>query len=196
MVLRRQKRYASTRVTQHVNILSTVWLGTDVFGALTFQLSDIPGYTNFTAVWDEYKFDSVQLKFIEPFNVNAISGYNVATGATTSVFVPPSLLTAADYTDASTPTQSILLTHEDCIIHGQMNTQKNVSLVPVPLGALYQGAFTGYGREDNQWVECNSAGVVHYGLKYGVVKGSNVPNINFPVVVWATYNLHFRKIVG
>jgi len=186
----------TTSVTQHIRLVTGTWLGTDVFNALTFQLSDIPGYTNFTAVWDEYQITGVTLKFVQPFDASIIGAFNPVTGATTNVIIQPSLLTAADFTDAVTPTESILLTHEDCIIHGQMDTPKMVSVKPVPLGALYQGAFTGYGREDNQWVECNSAGVQHYGLKYGLVRGSNVPTINFPYIVWATYHLRFRKIVG
>jgi hypothetical protein len=179
---------------QTCRLVQTGWTTTDIFGAFAFALSDLPGAGNFTALWDEYRFRSVKLHFY-PVLDDAIVG-NTVVGVTTAAIQPPSLLLADDYTDNVTPTENILLEHEDLIFKGPM-TQMHVHVLrPVPLVATYQGAFTGYGRQDNLWLETNSPGILHYGLKYAIHKGFNASGITCTFQIYATYELEFRKVVG
>jgi len=112
------------------------------------------------------------------------------------VLAPPSLIVANDYTDAVVPSEAVLLNHEDLIFKGPMTHMITHDMKPVVLGALYNGAFTGYGREDNQWIEANSSNVSHYGVKYGIHRGSDPSSVPFPYQIYCTYTLQFRKIVG
>lgn len=182
--------------TIHNSVLknSATWTGSAAFYADTFQLSDLPNYTNLTSVWDEYRITNVRYIFYPVTETALIDG--ITAGLTVSVLAPPSLITAADFTDAVVPTESVLLNHEDLVFRGPMSHLITFDVKPVVLGALFQGAFTGYGREDNQWIEANSQSVSHYGMKYGVHRGSNPSSVPFPYQIYCTYTLQFRKVVG
>jgi len=184
-------------LTLHSSVVkhSGNWTGTDIFLADSFQLSDLPNYTAFTAVWDEYRIVNIVFKFYPLLISSVASDTTVSTGVVVDIITPPSLYIANDYTDVVTPTEAILLAHEDLVFKGPMDQMITHSVKPVTLGALYQGAFTGYGREDNQWIEINSAGVSHYGTKFGIHKGYNAHGINIPYAVYCTYTLQFRKVV-
>lgn len=158
------------------------------FGALSFKLSDLPNYTEFTSVYDEYRFKAVKIMFIPTMNVataNAVSG-------TTAGFVPvPALYTWIDNDDNSAPT---LITQgqqfQTFKAHGLLDRMRTRTVVPECSSALYAGTFTSYGQNKNQWIDNNSPGVVHFGCKFGIINPANQGN--FDVVL--TYYLEFRKL--
>lgn len=192
----RAPRTMSLVIRQNIRLQTANWTGSNIFAALAFQLSDVPSYTSLTAVWDEYKLSHVKLHF-SVISLNTIStSFNVATGVDTGNLTPPQLIVASDYTDANTPTLAQLLTHEDLSMKGYMNQVHTHDIKPVTQTALYQGGFTGYGRSDNQWIEINSAGVNHYGVKYGIIEGLNSSSNSLPFVLYATYTIQLRKVVG
>lgn len=158
------------------------------FGALSFKLSDLPNYTEFTALYDEYRFKAVKVMFIPTMNVataNAVSG-------TTAGFVPvPALYTWIDNDDNSAPTaltQGQQFQTFKC--HGLLDRMRQRSVVPECSTALYSGTFTSYGQNKYQWIDNNSPGVVHFGMKFGIINPANQGNFD----VQLTYYLEFRKL--
>lgn len=156
--------------------------GTPVYGAYSFKLSDLPNYTQYTALYDEYRMVAVRVDFI-PTQSTGVPG-------TASV---PALYTWIDTDDATTPSS---LTSGQCFqtykAHGLLNTMRTRKLIPEVAAALYTTSFAGYGQMKNQWIDCNSPGVTHYALKYAVINGTS--NDEY-FDVHASYYLEFRKTV-
>lgn len=160
------------------------------FGALSFKLSDLPNYSEFTALYDEYRIKAVKIMFVPTMNVATAN----ATSGTTAGFVPvPALYTWIDNDDNTAPTTITQgQQYQSFKCHGLLDRMRCRSVVPEVSTALYGsgGAFTSYGQVKNQWIDNNSPSVVHFGLKFGIINPANQGN--FDVVL--TYYLEFRKL--
>lgn len=172
-----------------VNLVTTgTWTYTGTYGALSFKLSDLPNYTEFTNLYDEYRIKAVKLHFVPTSNSNVAQDTSGTTGGQTSV---PALYTWIDTDDNTAPTQ---LTQgqqfQTFKAHGMLDRMRVRSLVPEVSTALYSGSFTSYGQVKNQWIDNNSPSVVHYGLKYAIMNGTASYGA---LDIVATYYLEFRK---
>lgn len=76
--------------------------GAPVLGTYTFQLSDLPGATDFSNLYDAYKLKGVKMYFIPVSNV--VTNVTGGTGGYPSTLYSNRLFTAIDYNDASAPT--------------------------------------------------------------------------------------------
>lgn len=157
------------------------------YGALSFKLSDLPNYTEFTSLYDEYRFKAVKVMFIPTVNVSALPALDGTTTGTQNI---PALYTWIDNDDNTAPT-SITQGQQFSSFkaHGLLNQMRVRSVVPECSTALYAGTFTSYGQVKNQWIDNNSPSVIHFGLKFGIVNCSNIGA--FDVVL--TYYMEFRK---
>lgn len=157
------------------------------FGALSFKLADLPNYTEYTNLYDEYRIKAVKVMFLPTLNSNVELE---TSGTSSSLTTIPSLYTWIDNDDNTAPTaitQGQQFQSFKC--HGLLDRMRQRSLVPECSTALYSGTFTSYGQVKNQWIDNNSPSVVHFGLKFGIINCSN--NGAFDVVL--TYYLEFRK---
>lgn len=196
-VIPRAPRTMTFRTIQRVRLAQANWTGTDIFGAYSYQLSDLPGAANFTSLWDEYRITGVALVFEPILLCSVLGSVTVASGVTTTIINPPQIWCANDYTDIVTPAENVLLEHENLIDHGPAIRNITHTVVPVPLVAAYQGAFTGYAHtEAVQWIEINSAGVQHYGTKWGIIKGQNASAVPCTYRIYGVYEVSFRRVVG
>jgi len=169
-------------------VSAQVWSGSGTYGALSFKLSDLPNYSEYTALYDEYRIKAVKVMFIPNFNVSAVDETSGTTNSYTGV---PALYTWIDTDDNTAPTAITAgQQFQTFKCHGLMNTMRQRTLIPEVSTALYSGSFTSYGQLKNQWIDNNSPSVVHYGLKYGILNGSSSYGV-FDCV--ATYYLEFRK---
>lgn len=163
---------------------------TDDLEAISFQLSDLPGYSQFTNLYDQYRFVAVKAEFI-PMNL-PVTYLNV------SVIVPtcPILYTCIDLDDATIPgTNQIVEEHESVTCHGAFTpatTNKYIRwLRPACAPEMYQtGGFGGYASKQLQWLDTASSAVQHYGLKWWVYAATNTPAYKYNVTL--TYYLQFK----
>jgi len=172
---KRHKVYPFTRIQQVGTISSST--SAEVFGSVTFALSSLPDYTEFTALFDCYRIVGVKVCFYPAF---------LDTTATT---IYPPLYTVIDYDDASSLTTAAMGEYDSCQVvqTGQFFER---SLVPRTAVAAYSGTFTSFGQKALMWLDCGSPSVVHYGLKYGL-DISGAANTVWTVV--AHYSLEFRE---
>jgi len=151
-------------------------------GGYDFLLSDLPNYTEFTALFDRYKFRKVVVHFI-PMNQEVIA--TAAAVTTGPVFV------VKDYDDKDTTayTENTLLQYANCEVH-KAGTYFTWSIVPRPNTAMFvAGAATGVGvGSPNTWIDCASPGVNHYGMKWGVLQATTLN----PYRLIALYHLSFK----
>lgn len=173
-----------TRIARHVNRTNITGSAVGpVNGALVFALSDLPGVTDFTALYDQYRIVAVQVKFIASY-----PDYNVTAAAGSQLGL---FFTAIDLDDGAAPTASLL--HENSTMISTHPTRDVTRrLVPHTASAAYAGAFTSYANKIGEWLDCSSPGVEYYGVKYclEVSVGTALPIYN----VECTYCVEFRSI--
>lgn len=137
-----------------------------------FQLALLPSYMEFTTLYDMYKINFVRMKFI--FDKNEST-----TNATTASNLIPNIGIVKDYDDSSS-----LASINDYLQYQSFRVQRFdkpviIALKPRMAMAAYGGAaFTSYTSMGNQWIDCDSSTVQHYGVKWytDATMGGSVSN--------------------
>lgn len=138
---------------------------TTTFATFFLRLQDIPGYTEFQAMYDFYKINAVQVRFIPLFN-SSDGSFNVNEYSTR-------IATVIDYNDDGTPTSmNDLRQRENCKISPYNKIHKRF-FHPKPIVAIDEdagsGTNTGFGQtQKTPWVSCASDAVQWHGLKMGI----------------------------
>lgn len=147
-----------------------------------FKLSDLPDYTEFTNLFDEYRILRIKLYFIP----------SIHTQNNNNSYLVPWFLTAVDKDDASAPASySAMLQYPGCKI-STMQRKHYVSFSPRVATAVYGGpATTSYGSK-SMYLDCGSPGVPHYGLKIGV--GNSLTAGIYGYHIFAKYVVSFRGV--
>jgi len=151
----------------------------------SFQLSDLPGYSELQTTFDAYRFVGVEVKFV-PINVVNVS----SNGPNPNWFI-----TAFDYDNVATNLLTTDLQQYDTHrFHMQTgNRIVTLKLVPRCTLAAYSGAFTSYAEaKEKQWVDCASPSIQHYGLLATFPTASAAAAEQTYNVV-ATYYLEFKR---
>lgn len=177
-----------TTIIERSSYYGTISQTDGTVGAIEFELTNLPNYTDFINLYEQYRIIGVKVTFVN----------NAPTGSTyfntlTNLEVqrqPGTLITCIDLDDIGTPTVSKVLEHESAIIHG--NAAKTTrELVPAIATSAYQGAFTGYASRQNQWLLTSSPSVQQFGLKYAVVNNTTASS-NQVWQVFLTYIVEFK----
>jgi hypothetical protein len=155
-------------------------------GAYVFQLSDLDQYNSFTNVFDQYRFDEVEVTFRPMFTANPL-------GALSSVIIPQ-LYTAIDYDDATNPGTSLsyLRQYNNCVV-SMYETVVRRFRPHFALGA-YTGSFNGYENEQHKWIDSSSSNVQHYGIKLQIEAGATGQTALQSWLVNFRYKISFRNV--
>jgi hypothetical protein len=118
-------------------------------GALIFRISNLPAYTEFTQLFDQYRILEATVRFVPTFSTST------------------NLYTVVDYDDATLPTALTDLDQYSSLTVSESGTMVVRTLHPKVAVSVYQGAvpFTGYAS-GNLWIDSISNSVEYYGLKY------------------------------
>lgn len=147
------KVYRFVRQTENVGwLVSSASVPT--FTSYAPSLAGVAGYTDFTALFDQYRFVQVEIWLVPRVTSNSSNAAN--TGLLSSV---------VDYDDANNLTStSAAMEYASCITtSGNMGHYHK--FVPHTAVAAYSGAFTSYQNSSMQWIDVASTGVLYYGLK-------------------------------
>jgi hypothetical protein len=175
-IVKRNKIFTFVRKVDLGIISPSVTVETD--GAYSFTLNALPDYTEFTALFDNYRIIGVKINFMPLF-----------TDTSATVAYPP-IRTAIDYDDSAATTLAQLEEYDSCLASytGQFFQR---TLVPrLAVAAYAAGVFTSFAQRTYQWIDCASPGVILYGLKYAI------PVAGAANQVWsvnADYMLQFKQ---
>lgn len=148
----------------------------DVSQSYQFVLSSLPGYTDFTDLFDEYKIDKVKITWM-PDTQQSLE--NAGIGGTTC-------FTALDFDDSATVLLSGLQQYETCQLHNALRPFTRTVVPRFAVGA-YSGAFTSY-KNTSGWIDVASTSVIHYGIKVCLPQQSGSPNTYTPVMeMWVSF---------
>lgn len=124
---------------------------TAVFGAYNFVLSAFAGSTDFTSLFDSYRFRQIEVSFV-PTNPDLIAA---------------SLYSVIDYDDSNVPASIAELLQYPSLQMTMSNQITKRVFQPRAAAAAYSGTFTSYAQTAaNQWFDCDSPNIQHYGVKY------------------------------
>lgn len=125
-----------------------------------FFLSQLPNYTEFTNLYDQYKISRIKCKFSYTAN-----SQNVTTSA--AITALPMFLSCIDLNDSTALTTNADFTQYRSFKMRRFDKPVSVYFKPQFATAAYSGAFTSYAAKTG-WLDCASPGVKHYGLKFGI----------------------------
>lgn len=159
----------------------------DTFNNLTFQLSDLANYSEFTNLFDAYKITGVSCRFV-PAYTEAVSTTQ------TSVVDVGAFLYTTDYDDSTN------FTTMDEAYQKQGIKIKYSARRPWTVFVRPKALFSGPGSAEFQtqsgkyspWINCNAttAGVVHRGIKWAWRQAAAANHID----VFCTYYLKFKQV--
>lgn len=153
----------------------------DVGGALIGQLNQVPGYTEFTSLFDQYKIVALKMR-LSPRANSAEIGTNQGL---VKVF------TALDYDGGTAPSViADVLQNETLKI-----TKSNKDHVRYfkPKFNASTTAVTGTGQQPTTgWLDCSNVTVAHHGLQYVI---QQLPAGVQSWDIYVTYYLAFKNVV-
>lgn len=186
--LRRWKRKVSTnlyrfaRWTDDTNI--QVDNTADYANGFVFKLSDLPSYTEFTALYDQYRIKAVRFQIMwqqQSFNPQTTAPY-LGT-----------VLTAIDLDDSTAPASASEMYQYKYLKIGKSVGMTKRYLKPRTLNAIYNnGVTTAYSLQPRSaWLDCANADIQHFGLKVFIQKPSG--SYVMSGVVKIKYYVEFRN---
>jgi len=153
-----------------------------VFGALSFALSDLPNPADFTALFDQYRFQQVRVKFIP------------ASAQGNQTFHLPPLLTVIDYDDANVPTSLDQLRQYSTLNLSPTGTVTHIRTIMPRLAVNVFGAGVfGNFSQARLWCDSASPGISWYGLKYGLDFDGTLTDTVF--YIECEYVISFRSTI-
>lgn len=123
-----------------------------------FFLSQLPNYTEFTNLYNEYKVSRIKVKFMYSANSQDVSTALLSTAL-------PTIYTAVDPNDSTLPTSVSELLQYKSFRARRADKPFSVYFKPQFATAAYSGTFTSYAAQTG-WIDTSSPSVKHYGLKW------------------------------
>lgn len=122
-----------------------------VFSSSYYTLSNFPDYAKYTALFDQYRFDHIEV-WLESRAAQGATAYDTVASC-------------VDLDDANVPTSFEQVTAKQGSLMGTGGAGRYHAWQPHMAVALFSGAFTSYGNEAASWIDSASPNVQHYGLK-------------------------------
>lgn len=163
----------------------------------SFRFNDLPSYTEFTTLYDQYKIRGVQLTIW--LQANSFSSKQILSNAPTAATPDiqlPMLYYVRDYDDATGLTLPAMQQYPGMKMR-QMDRPIKIFVRPKPLLMLYESSIaTGYGTayRNTPWVDINHVDVPHYGLKMIIDPGTSYATESYKVKCMAKYYFTLRGV--
>lgn len=186
-----------------LNNAGILTLATPALAGLTYQtwgtaytFSDPSGSSELAALYDQYRLVRVDVELVPIYNTS-LSTPTAGNGSLAGW-----LHSVQDYDDAAAPTASNtgILTLQQyrsyrcdpLVAHGRLTWSIRPKVAMAAFGATL---FTQYAVTEAPWIDCNSAVVEHYGLKFIfeiVNPGANIAFLDYRFNV--RYHLEMREV--
>lgn len=148
-----------------------------------FSLSSIPNSSEFTALFDMYRIDRVELE------------YQLISEIIGSAY--PRIAFTPDYNDSTPPTtESQILEYgsSEMFLFSQYKPVFRRTLKPRAQLGTYQGAFTAYSMAPpGTWISCDYPGVLYYGAKDFISSYNSTTFPNTIIQLYVRVHLSFKN---
>jgi hypothetical protein len=154
--------------------------GSPAFGTIYFNVNQLDQLTSFQALFDQYRFDSVDVTFMPQFRANPLAG------ATVNI---PLIYVTVDYDDNTVlTTLNQIRQYDNCIIRDDEHA------FTVHITPHYNNVTENSGRNNRpaDWIDMADA-VNHYGVKWAIGQG----DAGQALQGWSVsirYNMSFKNV--
>lgn len=151
---------------------------------ISFRLSDLPSFTQFTSLFDFYKLDWVEYIFV--LKSSTVTNFG------------PIIYFAEDHDGDTAPTRPQMLAAQttQIVTFGTDRTTVKFRLRPNIVREVFRGVTPGYERAPpGIWLDCANADIPHYGVKYFIDNynsGSAAGNL---LSVALRYQVSFKEAI-
>lgn len=185
---RRKKLPKLTRGTKVYKFKRTARLGTlniasgtGITQAYTFNLAQVPNYSEFVNLYDEYKIIGVKFRMSPWVDSNIQAGTNM--GKLYYAFDPND--------DTAWTTVDQALQYNSCKMRNVNSRPWSVYFRPLPRQRLYESGSNDAFGPYRGWIATTDYSTPHYCLKMI----SETPNTTMSILIHATYYLKFKYVV-
>lgn len=160
--------------------------------AIVFRLSECVEFLKYTAIYDQFRIDKVQVRFIPCMAEMVTKPYDDATSGTTSYEIPL-FTTAIDYDDEATPASRLELAGRSKSRTVKATKAITWNFIPRRLVQVYRStSTTGYKIDTTKdFIDCAQNDIPHYGLKYALATAG--PNNAYVYRVVIKYFVSFKQ---
>lgn len=185
--------YKFIRHTTFAPIKKTNINGTNYFPVFTFALDDLPNYSEFQNLFDQYKIHCVVISFVPTFTENNF--FDMLNAEVSAMPRIQSIIDLDDDTALGSENEMLQYQYVKKTRGNRVHTRKIFPRVQSPVydNLLSFGYATNRGKP---WIDTTKADVPHYGLKVmvdAVTSSTSAVNMD----LWrieATYYLSFRTV--
>lgn len=141
----------------------------DKFGSRTFELSDLPNYTEFTTLFDRFRITGIKYRWVL---INEPTGAAITTSTNRGASVKVGWV--HDYDDATAPTAATQLyqyaSYKEIWLNSNKMTSRWFYFKPSTLSVNYYGVANTNSCTANfkDMIDCDYPTTDHYGIKYNV----------------------------
>lgn len=159
----------------------------DSLGSLKFNFDDVPGFSDLAAVFDQYKLDKVDLRFVP-------NGTNAALVGGGASQIRSILYTAIDYNDATAPTLlNDLIQYQNCTQTPYCEELRRTIYPRVGVESSDNEGVISL-NPSNSWCSSSSKDIDWYGLKWGISANGNSAGTTQVWVLHAKMYFSFKNI--
>jgi len=172
--IKSSKTQFGTFKTSRIFDMTVITEGTSgaVYGAQEFMLSQLPNYTEYTALFDQYRIMKVEVDFF-PLSIGVTNN----NSSNTIVNFASRLITAIDYDDSTAPSSTDALRQYSTAKVNLITDRFSRDFVPAISTMVYEGvSSTAYEPGFKKWLSTNDPNVPHYGLKWAVPATVGIAN--------------------
>jgi len=150
------------------------------FGAYSFALSDLPDYSEFTNLFDEYMIAKVTISFRPQFQ-NMVS---------TAGQKDPYFMYVVDKDDSAAATNINTLLQYPAVRITSSTRSHFITFKPRFAAPIFNGVTDAYGSRTG-YLDCSNAAVPHYGFKWAI---DSAPTTTISYIVWVKYVIMLRGV--
>lgn len=177
---RGMKVYMYTRYTGIFNAITIENINPTLYG-FNFSLNDLPNYTEFTALYDQYKINAVRFTML-PQQTQSIS-----IGSVNNPIANARVFSAIDYNDGSAPASVDELR--------EYKTCKSTSILRPHKRYIYKPKYVDTtGTTRSGWVATSSPGLNYFGLKVACEPMLSSGTTNMSMRIECKYYLSFKNV--
>lgn len=164
-------------------------VATSSSGAFEFKLNSLPGFTEFTSLFDKYRIVKVKALWMPRITQQTVAGALTAATSTS-----PPIVTVIDQDDSTPGDFTVLQQYDNAKWHPGYEPF-TVMIYPRVAQAIFGGSvFTSYGNASaKQWVDVASPDVPYYSLKWATAPYSASLNGNQSWDISFKYYLEFMN---
>lgn len=151
----RQPVHYFTRTQYLPNYYQLIAGGAGTGAGLNFQLANLPNYTEFTGLYDQYMIKGIKISLIPKHTETGL-------GTTTQA----NMWSVIDMDDSTGPANLEVLLQYANVKRTRMNQVHTRYLKPAVSSEVYAtGIASTYAPKKNVWLDATNANVEHYGVK-------------------------------